>query len=78
MLVLLLRSNDLSLKWLGTKRWKNIQRWNYVLFALVLMQGIMYYIIEKRIVVMIILFSVIMLVPVIGQSIGFSIARKPK
>ena len=77
-LVLLLLSNDLSLKWLRPRRWKNIQRWNYLLFALVLMHGIMYQIIEKRTMVIILLFSMIMLMPVIGQSLGFSIARKNK
>ncbi len=77
-LVLLLLSNDLSLKWLRPRRWKNIQRWNYLLFGLVLMHGIMYQIIEKRTMVIILLFSMIMLMAVIGQSIGFSIARKNK
>ena len=77
-LVLLLLSNDLSLKWLRPRSWKNIQRWNYLLFALVLMHGIMYQIIEKRTMVIILLFSMIMLMPVIGQSLGFSIARKNK
>lgn len=77
-LVLLLLSNDLSLKWLRPRRWKNIQRWNYLLFGLVLMHGIMYQIIEKRTMVIIVMFSMIMLMPVIGQSIGFSIARKNK
>lgn len=77
-LVLLLLSNDLSLKWLRPRRWKNIQRWNYLLFGLVLMHGIMYQIIEKRTMVIILMFSMIMLMPVIGQSIGFSIARKNK
>ncbi len=76
--VLLALSNDISLKWLRSKQWKGIQRWNYLLFALVLAHGIMYQIIEKRIAVIIILFSVIMLLPLIGQSIGFTITRKNK
>lgn len=76
LIVLLLLSNDISLQWLKAKRWKTFQRWNYILFASVLAHGIMYQIIEKRITVIIILFSVIMLIPLIGQSIGFSITRK--
>lgn len=78
LLVLLVLSNDISLKWLRSKQWKSIQRWNYFLFALVLVHGIMYQIIEKRIVVIIFLFSVIMLLPLIGQSIGFTMNRKNK
>ena len=78
LLILLLLSNDLSLQWLKTKRWKNIQRWNYLLFALVLIHGILFQIIEKRIMVIIILFSIIMIIPLVGQSIGISIARKNK
>lgn len=76
LVVLLLLSNDLSLKWLKTKRWKSIQRWNYILFALVLVHGIMYQIIEKRIAVIVVLFALIMLIPVISQSIGFTINRR--
>ncbi len=78
LVVLLVLSNDISLKWLRSKRWKSIQRWNYLLFALVLAHGIMYQIIEKRIVAIIILFSVIMLLPIIGQSIGFTMISKNK
>jgi sulfoxide reductase heme-binding subunit YedZ len=41
-------SNDFSLRWLGGRRWKNLQRWNYALFALVLAHGVLYQLIEKR------------------------------
>ncbi|CAN5611953.1 hypothetical protein BH10BAC4_BH10BAC4_21810 [soil metagenome] len=78
LLLLLLLSNDLSLKWLRTKRWKNLQRLSYLLFILVLMHGVMYQIIEKRKPGIIILFAIILLVPVIGQAVGFSISRKAK
>ncbi len=76
LVVLLLLSNDVSLKWLKSKRWKSIQRWNYILFGMILVHGIMYQIIEKRIAVIIILFSLIMLLPIIGQLVGFTIRRK--
>ena len=78
LVVLLLLSNDFSLKWLRSNRWKSIQRWNYVLFALVLAHGIMYQTIEKRASVIIIPFSVIMLLPMVGQSIGFTLTKKSK
>ena len=78
LLILLLLSNDLSLQWLKTKRWKNIQRWNYLLFALVVIHGILFQIIEKRIMGIIILFSIIMIIPMFGQLLGFNIIKKSK
>jgi sulfoxide reductase heme-binding subunit YedZ len=78
LLILLFLSNDLSLQWLKTKRWKNIQRWNYLLFALVVIHGILFQIIEKRIMVIIILFSIIMIIPMFGQLLGFNIIKKSK
>lgn len=35
LIVLLATSNDLSLRRLGTRKWKQLQRWNYAVFALV-------------------------------------------
>lgn len=46
--LLLAISNDLSLRLLGGKRWKAIQRWNYGLFGLVALHAIAYQLIEKR------------------------------
>ncbi len=78
LVILLLLSNDISLKWLGAKRWKNIQRWNYIFFGLVLAHGIMYQIIENRASTIIILFSLIMILPLVGQSFGFLNRNKNK
>ncbi len=75
LLVLLLLSNDLSLQWLKTKLWKNIQRWNYLLFALILIHAVLFQIIEKRIMIIVILFSVIMIIPLFVQLIGFNIIK---
>lgn len=47
-LVLLAISNDLSLRRLGTGRWKRVQRWNYALFALVVVHGLGYQLTEGR------------------------------
>jgi sulfoxide reductase heme-binding subunit YedZ len=47
-LVLLLISNDVSLRTLGTRRWKFIQRWIYAAFSLTLVHGIAYQLVEKR------------------------------
>ncbi len=78
LLVLLFLSNDLSLQWLKTKRWKIIQRGNYILFALVLAHGILYQVIEKRMIIIVVLFAGIMMLPAIAQTIGFRITKSKK
>lgn len=47
-LLLLALSNDLSLRRLGTRRWKSLQRWTYVAVALTVVHGVAYQQIEKR------------------------------
>jgi sulfoxide reductase heme-binding subunit YedZ len=42
LLLLLVLSNDLSLRALGGRRWKALQRWNYVNFALVIAHSVAY------------------------------------
>lgn len=42
LVLLFVTSNDWSLRRLGTKKWKQWQRWNYGLFILVALHGIMY------------------------------------
>jgi sulfoxide reductase heme-binding subunit YedZ len=46
--LLLAVSNDRSLRALGARRWKSIQRWNYLLLALVVAHGVVYQVVEKR------------------------------
>jgi sulfoxide reductase heme-binding subunit YedZ len=46
--VLLAISNDLSVRNLGLRRWKSIQRWAYVAFGLTVAHGIAYQMVEKR------------------------------
>ncbi len=41
-------SNDFSLRALGTPRWKQLQRWNYAVFALTAAHGFAYQGIEKQ------------------------------
>jgi sulfoxide reductase heme-binding subunit YedZ len=48
MLVLLAISNNLSLRKLGAKRWKSIQRWNYVGAIFVIAHGFLYQVVENR------------------------------
>ena len=46
--MLLVISNDLSLRGLGTKRWKSLQRWAYWAAGLSVMHGILFQLVEKR------------------------------
>jgi len=47
-LVLLTISNNLSLRTLGAKRWKSIQRWNYIGAIFVIGHGLLYQAVESR------------------------------
>lgn len=47
-IVLLAISNDVSLRRLGIGRWKAIQRWAYGAFALTVVHGVAYQLVEKR------------------------------
>jgi len=76
LLTLLILSNDVSMRLLKSRRWKKIQRWNYILFAGVLAHGILYQVIEKRIAWIVIVFAIIMIMPVIGQLVGFTIKKR--
>lgn len=45
--MLLAISNDVALRTLGTNRWKRVQRWNALLFALVAAHGALYLAVDK-------------------------------
>jgi len=47
-LLLLAISNDLSLRRLGTRTWKSLQRWTYMATALTLVHAVAYQFVEKR------------------------------
>jgi sulfoxide reductase heme-binding subunit YedZ len=47
-IVLLATSNDYSLRAMGTRGWKKLQRWNYAVFALVAVHAFGYQGIEKQ------------------------------
>lgn len=76
LVVLLLLSNDVSLQWLRSKKWKNLQRLNYLLFVLTVLHSAMYQIIEKRIPLLVISFFIVTLIPLVGQTIGYAVIRK--
>jgi methionine sulfoxide reductase heme-binding subunit len=47
-LLLLVISNDLSLRRLGTQKWKSLQRWTYIAAVLTILHAVAYQHIEKR------------------------------
>jgi sulfoxide reductase heme-binding subunit YedZ len=69
--MLLSISNDWSLRALGTPRWKSLQRWTYVAFALTLAHGILFQWVEKRRVPWILFFAASALVAIAAQSLGY-------
>jgi sulfoxide reductase heme-binding subunit YedZ len=48
LVILLVLSNDASLRALGRDRWKSLQRWNYAVAILVIAHGAVYQILERR------------------------------
>ena len=76
LLGLLILSNDISLRWLKGKRWKNLQRFNYGLLILVVAHTIGYQLVVNRDPVMrtmTIIFTVVLL---IIQLVGFFLFRQ--
>lgn len=78
LLLLLLLSNDLSMKKLGGKRWKNLQRCSYGIFLFVIAHSIAYQVIEDRKLLYLIFFSFLALATVVFQLMGFSGWRSKK
>jgi methionine sulfoxide reductase heme-binding subunit len=77
--LLLVVSNDLSLRALGTTRWKSIQRWNYAAFVLVVVHGVIYQLaIESRPMNWIVIFDLLVLLTVVAQVAGFGRMRRQR
>src|SRR5713226_8347075 len=73
--VLLALSNDASLRWLGTRRWKMAHRSAYVAVALVLGHGALYQLMEKRSLPFVVLFVAVAVALTILQLAGFRRVR---
>jgi sulfoxide reductase heme-binding subunit YedZ len=71
LILLLLTSNDLSMRILGAKRWKAVQYTNYLLFALVAAHSIIYLVILKRSLHYSITFAILVTIVVVLQLTGF-------
>ncbi len=69
--LLLALSNDASLRLLGSRRWKFLQRWNYAAIFLVVLHSLGYQITENRQLPYLLLFSVIVGAVLIIQFLGF-------
>ncbi len=67
---LLAISNDLALRKLKAKRWKNLQRLNYVLFALVIVHAIFYGALLRITSISTVLLGLIISAVFIGQLVG--------
>lgn len=75
LLLLMVTSNNLSLRWLKGKRWKFLQRFNYGLFALVIAHTFGYQLYSSREQIFVLaVFCSTMLVMII-QAIGFDVYR---
>jgi sulfoxide reductase heme-binding subunit YedZ len=69
--LLLALSNDFSMRKLGSGRWKNLQRLNYILFAFVFLHGAAYQFLEKRMISYVVTFALMIAVVVVIQLAGF-------
>jgi methionine sulfoxide reductase heme-binding subunit len=75
-LMLLAISNDLSVRTLGTRRWKSLQRWTYAAFVLTAAHGIAYQLVEKRHLPWVLIFTSLMIAVATIQILGFLRAQK--
>ena len=70
LVVLLLLSNDWSLRVLGVRRWKWFQRSSYVVLALVVIHGWTYQVLERRSVVWVVVFASLATVAIVLQVLA--------
>ena len=75
LLLLFFTSNDYALRRLGTVRWKQLQRWNYLLFLFAFLHTIAYQTMEKQHVPFVITVAVCGAVTLLLQALGFQRRR---
>lgn len=68
--LLLCLSSNAALTKLGSHRWKSLQRWNYAGFALLIVHGAVYQLVEKRTVGYVLVFATAVLLVVALQTAG--------
>lgn len=74
-LMLVIISNDLSLRALGLQRWKSLQRWTYVAVALAVVHGVLFQLVEKRHLPWVLFFAALAAFILIAQLTGVIYAR---
>lgn len=70
LVLLLALSSNAALTRLGSQRWKALQRWNYAGFALLVVHGAAYQLLEKRMAGFVLVFAVAVLFVGVLQAIG--------
>lgn len=75
-ILLLFLSNNRALRKFGTKRWKNLQRLNYLAFSSIAIYGYLYHLIEQRLLSFRLRFYAIVLSVVAVQLFGFYRVRQ--
>jgi sulfoxide reductase heme-binding subunit YedZ len=78
LLVLLLLSSDLSLRRLGTARWKRWQRLNYVGALALVIHGVLYQIQERRRVALVALVIAVVVATSLLQGLGVQAFRRKR
>lgn len=75
LLLLFVTSNDYALRRLGTPKWKQLQRWNYVLFLFAFLHTIAYQTMEKQHVPFVATAVMFGAITLVLQSLGFQRRR---
>lgn len=73
--MLLFLSNNASLRALGPRRWKSLQRWNYIGSLLLIPHGVIYMVLERRTLGFVVVSAVIVLAAAAIQLAGFRARR---
>jgi sulfoxide reductase heme-binding subunit YedZ len=76
LILLLALSNDRSLRALGTSRWKGLQRWSYLAFALTAAHGALYQAIQSRAAPGVGVFAVVVAAVVGAQLAGYAVEKR--
>ncbi len=75
-ILLLAISNDYSVRKLGTRRWKSLQRWTYYFVGLLAIHSVLYQLVEHRPVPFVVLFSALMVLGLAIQLYGVRLFRR--
>lgn len=76
LILLLALSNDRALRALGTSRWKGLQRWSYLAFALMAVHGALYQVLGSRAAPGVGVFAFVVGVVVAVQLAGFTATKR--